>query len=98
MRARPAPKPSAMKCAGCPNAKPAVGRAMITARSSREMVEAGLDPHRLAIAIHHRKMRIALLDGADTRERQTELLGKRRKRFALSLVRGEGEFVIVAAG
>src|SRR5688572_27546066 len=64
---RPAPKPSAMKCAGWLKAKRACGRAMIIRRSCCEVIEAARGHHAAAVAVEDLQA-APLADRADTRE------------------------------
>src|SRR4051812_32009221 len=88
---KPAPKPSAMKCAGCETRKRASGR------SGEVVVSAAIDLHGLAVRAEQAHT-LAALDLADARERHAQHVGELRDAFPRIGRRGEAQLVVVAAG
>src|SRR6185369_5192878 len=87
---RPAPNPSAMKCAGCETRKRASGR------SGEVVVSAAIDLHGLAVRSQQAHA-LAALDLPDARERHAQDVGELRDAVARVGGRGEAKLVVVAA-
>src|SRR6478672_2787074 len=88
---RPAPNPSAMKCAGCETRKRASGR------SGEVVVSAAIDLHRLAVGAQQAHA-LAALHLPDARERHAQHVGELGDAFARVGRRREAQLVVVAAG